>query len=135
MDAPEIVAAICTELSESGEADVFIRMARENTDRRFFGGQYQYAVAYRACHLFTVTRGAGGNAAAGIGQVASMSEGGLSMSFATSAASSAADGGLETTKYGKMLLGLIRSRPAMGANGAGLRAARAGGAEQEAWCL
>jgi hypothetical protein len=42
----------------------------------------------------------------------------LSVSFAPGAASDS--GSLDTTKYGKLLLGLIKSRPAMGVNTAGL---------------
>jgi hypothetical protein len=40
------------------------------------------------------------------------------MSFAAGASPDC--GGLDTTKYGKLLLGLIKSRPAMGVNAAGL---------------
>ena len=119
MTAREIIAAICPALAESESVDTFVKMAEENTDRKFFGGQYAHAVAYRACHLYTITAGSKGNAAAGIGQVASMSEGGQSISFATVAAG-ASDGGLETTKYGRMLLGIIKSRPCIGVNTAGL---------------
>lgn len=121
MDALAIVTAICPELAKSNSADVFLRMARENTSRDFFGTQYQYAVAYRACHLFKVTSGTVGNDAVGVGKVASMTEGGLSVSYQDNSSSSVSDGGLDTTKYGKMLLGLIKSRPRMGVNTAGLK--------------
>jgi hypothetical protein len=69
--------------------------------------------------------GGSGNPAFGMGQVASMSEGGLSVSFATGAAVSGS--GLETTKYGKLLLDLIKSRPSMGVNTAGLHYSPHGG--------
>lgn len=121
MDALAIVTAICPELAKSNSADVFLQMARENTSRDFFGTQYQYAVAYRACHLFKVTAGAVGNDAVGVGKVASMTEGGLSVSYQDNSNGSVSDGGLDTTKYGKMLLGLIKSRPRMGVNTAGLK--------------
>lgn len=120
MTAREIIGAICPALAQNDALSDFVKMAEENTDRKFFGKQYAYAVAYRACHLFTITAGSGGNAAMGLGQVASMTEGGLSISFATGSSASDADGGLETSKYGKMLLGLIKSRPRMGVNTAGL---------------
>lgn len=120
MTAREIIGAICPALAKNESLSVFVKMAEENTDRKFFGKQYAYAVAYRACHLFTITAGSGGNAALGLGQVASMTEGGLSVSFAAGDSQSDANGGLETTKYGKMLLGLIKSRPRMGVNTAGL---------------
>jgi hypothetical protein len=91
-------------------------MAVELTDRGFFGKLYPFAVAYRACHHFTIT--GGGNPALGMGQITGMSEGGLSVTLAASAISDS--GGLDTTKYGKLLLGLIKSRPTMGVNTAGL---------------
>jgi hypothetical protein len=101
-------------------------MAVELTDRGFFGKMASFAIAYRACHLFTITGGDGSSdAAIGVGQIASMSEGGLSMSYASSAASD--NGGLDTTKYGKLLLGLIKSRPTMGVNMAGLHCPPHGG--------
>jgi hypothetical protein len=117
--ATSIIKTICPDLADSPSLDSFLDMAIELTDRSFFGKLYPYAVAYRACHLFTITGGEGNsNSAIGTGQIASMSEGGLSVSFATSAASDS--GGLDTTKYGKLLLGLIKSRPTMGVNTAGL---------------
>jgi hypothetical protein len=101
-------------------------MAAELTDRGFFGKLAAFAIAYRACHLFTIAGGdGGGSAALGLGQVASMSEGGLSVSFATGAATD--NSGLNTSKYGKMLLGLIKSRPTMGVNTAGLHCPAHGG--------
>ena len=116
----QIIAAICPELSGSPSLPVFVEMATEVTDKGFFGGQYSYAIAYRACHLFSVAGGGkSGNPALGLGQVASMSEGGVSISFATNASSDSS--GLDTTKYGKLLLALIKSRPTMGVNMAGLR--------------
>jgi hypothetical protein len=85
---------------------------------------YAYAVAYRACHLFTAMGGAansgGVSMVAGLGQIASMSEGGMSVSFATSAGSGEmSNSALDTTKYGKALYALIKSRPTMGVNVAG----------------
>lgn len=97
--------------------DDFLGMAVELTNRGFFGKLASFAIAYRACHLFTIT-GGGSNPAFGTGQITSMSEGGLSVSFASG--SSADDSGLDTTKYGKLLLGLIKARPTMGVNTAGL---------------
>jgi len=115
----QIIAAICPELSGSPSLSVFVEMATEVTDKGFFGKTYPHAVAYRACHLFLISGGGNsGNSVMGLGQVASMSEGGLSISFATNPASDSS--GLDTTKYGKQLLALIKSRPTMGVNMAGL---------------
>ena len=119
----QIIEAVCPELSGSPSLPVFLEMATEITDKGFFGKMFPYAIAYRACHLFSVSGGGsagGGNPALGLGQVASMSEGALSVTFATGGAAPDS-GGLDTTKYGKLLLALIKSRPSMGVNMAGLR--------------
>jgi hypothetical protein len=130
-DPRRIIAAICPELASSPSLDVFLGMAAELTDRGFFGKLASYAIAYRACHLFMVScGGAGGgleSAAAGIGQIASMSEGGLSVSFVTRGGETSNADGLDTTKFGKLLLSLIKSRPTMGVNTAGLHCPPHGG--------
>ncbi|MDR2403412.1 MAG: DUF4054 domain-containing protein [Spirochaetaceae bacterium] len=119
----QIIAAICPELSGSPSLPVFLEMAAEVTDKGFYGTMYHYAVAYRACHQFTVA--GGGNSAektvmnmGGGAPVASMSEGGLAISFAQGGAADGSE--LGSTKYGKMLLGLRKSRPTMGVNTGGL---------------
>lgn len=115
----QIIKTVYPELASSPSLDAYLDMAVELTDRGFFGKVAAYAIAYRACHLFAITEGSGGgNAAVGTGQITSISEGGLSMSFAANAQRD--NSGLETTKYGKLLLGLIKSRPTMGVNTAGL---------------
>jgi hypothetical protein len=125
-DPRRIIGAICPDLAASPSLDIFLDMAVELTNRGFFGKLASYAIAYRACHLFMVSGGGGsGNPAFGMGQVASMSEGGLSVSFATGA--SASDSGLETTKYGKLLIDLIKSRLKIGVNTAGLHCSPHGG--------
>ena len=126
LDPRQIIKSVCPALFDSTSLDDFIQMAVELTDRSFFGKLAPYAIAYRACHLFTITAGSGGNAALGMGQIASMSEGGLSVTFAQNQQkdSSSSGNGLETTKYGILLLGLIKSRPTMGVNTAGLHVPR-----------
>jgi hypothetical protein len=130
-DPRQIVTAVCPELASSPSLDVFLGLAAELTDRGFFGKLASYAIAYRACHLFMVSGGgsSGGgveSAAAGLGQISSMSEGGLSVSFATGGGTSNTEG-LDTTKYGKLLLALIKSRPTMGVDTAGLSCPPCGG--------
>lgn len=120
MTVLEIIGTICPALAESKVASKYIRLAEENTDRKYFGKQYAYAVAYRACHLYSITDVSSGGATAGLGQISSMHEGGISVSFAASGSNAAASGGLESSKYGIMLLGLINSRPHLGVNTAGL---------------
>ena len=101
-------------------------MASEMTDKRFFGGLYNQAVSLRAAHLFTVFGGFGGGGGVdalrelgGGAPVASVGEGKLSVSFAQ--AGGAGKSGLESTQYGRELLGLIKSKPTMGVKGAGLQ--------------
>ena len=113
-DPRQIIATICPELSGSPFLDVYLGMAVELTNRGFFGKMASYAIAYRACHLFTITSVGGNNPAIGTGKITGITEGGLSLSLAASATSDS--GGLDTTKYGKLLLGLIKSRPTMGVN-------------------
>jgi hypothetical protein len=123
--SPEkIIETICPELSGSPSLSVFLAMAVEVTDRGFFGSLYNQAVAYRAAHLFAVMGGGSSAAVSTIKElgggapIASMSEGGLAVSFAQ--ASSGTDGAaLGSTRYGRMLLGIISSRPRMGVNHAG----------------
>ena len=123
----QIIAAICPELSGSPSLPVYLEMAVEVTDKGFFGDLYNQAVAYRAAHQFTVMKTGNGSGAmeaikeaSGGAPVASMSEGGLSVSFAHSGGS--AEGtALGNSKYGRMLMELMRSRPTMGVNTAGTR--------------
>jgi hypothetical protein len=118
-DTRQIIQTICPELAVSPSINDFLVVAVGLTDKGFFGKMYSYAVAYRACHIFTITPGNGSrNPAIGVGQIASMSEGSLSVSFVASATTDIS--GLDTTKYGKMLLNLIKSRPTMGVNKGGL---------------
>jgi hypothetical protein len=120
--SPEkLIETICPELSGSPSLPVYLGMAVEVTDRGFFGSLYNQALAYRAAHLFAVM-GVGSSAAVntikelgGGAPITSMSEGGLAVSFAQT--SGGTDGAaLGSTKYGRMLLGLISSRPRMGVN-------------------
>lgn len=114
MSAEQIIQTICPELSDSPSLSNFIQIAKESLSSTFFGDLYNQAVAYKACHLFTLTAskksiqaqlGAGG-------EITSYSEGGISIGF--SAGSS--DKELASTKYGRMLLDLMKSRPTMDVN-------------------
>lgn len=110
MTARKIIETVCPELFGSPSLEVYLHMAAETTDKHFFGSLYNYAVAYKACHLFTVmgdSQGGGGsgNSAAGSAPIASMSEGGMSISYAVSA-SSEGSSDMENTKFGKLFLSL-----------------------------
>jgi hypothetical protein len=123
MSPRQIIEAICPELSGSPSLPVYLEMAVEVTDKGFFGSLYNYAIAYRAAHLFTVmgdSNGGGGSGNSGIGTnpIASMSEGSMSVSFAVQAQAAGADS-LANTKYGKMLEDLINTRPTANVAGPG----------------
>jgi len=121
--SPEkIIETICPDLAGSPSLQVYLGMAVEVTDRGFFGSVYNQAVAYRACHQFAILEGSGGASfvkeLGGGAPIASMSEGGLSVSFAQTANGN--DGAaLGSTKYGRMLMGLMKGRPRGGVNQAG----------------
>jgi hypothetical protein len=100
-------------------------MAVEIISQGFYGKMYNMALAYQACHYFTImgdSQGGGGSgdADAGIFPVASKSEGGLSVTYAVPSQTNTSSD-LENTKYGKMLMALIKGRPKMGVNTAGTR--------------
>jgi hypothetical protein len=126
ISAASIIETICPELSGSPSLQVYLGMAVEIVNRRFFGNLYNQAVAYMACHLYTVfgrsassetlktVKELGGGA-----PVASMSEGKLSVSFAQ--AQGAADGAaLGSTQFGRQYLGLKKGRPKVGVNMLGI---------------
>jgi hypothetical protein len=127
--SPEkIIETICPELSGSPSLQVYLGMAVEVTDRGFFGKLYDQALAYRACHLYTVIGGESSSSSSiddireigGGAAITSLREGGLSVNFAQSGSGSEG-AALGSTKYGRMLLGLIKSRPTMGVNTLGSR--------------
>ena len=119
----EIIKAICPELSGSPSLQVYLDMAVESTSTSFFGTMYHHAVAYKAAHLFTLLddskAGATGELGAlgGGAPIASVSEGGVSVSFAQNAATDVSV--LNSTNYGKTLLGIMKGRPRLGVNQAG----------------
>jgi hypothetical protein len=128
----QIIATICPELSGSPSLPVYREMAvsyiRENFVRGFFRTLYDMALAYLACHYFSImgdSQGSGGsnNPYAGA-PVSGMSENGESMSFAVSAAAPGDENSFSSTKYGVMFLQLEKrfkkSIPLMGVNTAGL---------------
>jgi hypothetical protein len=123
----QIIEAICPELSGSPSLPVYLEMAVAATSRGFFGSLYNQAVAYRAAHLFTALGAVSSSTVntikelGGGAQITSMSEGGLSVSFAQNSGGGTDTVDLDNTRYGKMLKELIRSRPTMGVNMAGVR--------------
>lgn len=118
LSAEQIIKTICKELADSPSLSVYLQMAEESLDSRFFGKLYQMALAYKACHLFTVygeDSSLSGIAGAGVNPISGVREGGLSVNFHGSGGSGS-DTSLSTTKYGKMLLDLMKTRPSADVN-------------------
>jgi len=117
----EIIKTICPELSGSPSLQVYLGMAAEVVSRGFFGNVYSQALAYQACHLFTLTnKEAGGSSQvdafkelSGGAPVTGIREGGLSISFGQGGSSGSEADVLGSTKYGRLFLALRKSRPTM----------------------
>ena len=114
MTAIQIIQTICPDLADSPSLSQFVQMASESLNSRFYGKLFNQAVAYKACHLFTITTGdkTGIHSIGGSGSVTSYHEGGIQIGFSANQS----DSELATTKYGKMLLDLMKSKPRMDVN-------------------
>lgn len=121
----QYIQAVAPALLQDPSLDVFIEMAKERTDREFYGVKYNHAVALMAAHIAFLlgagTLGAGsGNAEGGsTGSITSKREGDLSVSYGAGAVSASAgnlgDAELAQTRFGLMLLALRKGcRPFMG---------------------
>ncbi|MBQ2437623.1 MAG: DUF4054 domain-containing protein [Clostridia bacterium] len=92
----QYIQAVAPALLQDPSLDVFIEMAKERTDRAFYGVKYNHAVALMASHIAFLlgagTLGAGsGNAEGGsTGSVTSKREGDLSVSYGAGAVSASA---------------------------------------------
>ena len=114
MTAEQIIQTICPKLSDSPSLSQFIQIAKESLSSSFFGKLYNQAIAYKACHLFTVCSDSELNEilSVGGGSVNHLQEGGITVGFNNSNS----DKELSSTKYGRMLLELMKSRPTMTVN-------------------
>ena len=114
MSAIEIIQTICPALADSPSLSQYVQMATESLNSRFFGKVFNQAVAYKACHLFTLNNQSALNdiLSVGGGPVTGITEGGISVNFADTKN----DSELGATKYGRQLLDLMKSRPRMDVN-------------------
>lgn len=114
MTTEQIIQTICPELADSPSLSQYVQMAKESLSSSFFGKLYNQAIAYKACHLFTVTKKSALNDAINIGggSVNHLQEGGISLGFNNPQS----DKELLSTKFGRMLNDLIKTRPAMDVN-------------------
>lgn len=112
----QYIQAVAPALLQDPSLDVFIEMAKERTDRAFYGVKYNHAVALMAAHIAFLlgagTLGAGsGNAEGGsTGSLSSKREGDLSVNYSSPAATLAMKGVVESelsqTRWGLMLISL-----------------------------
>lgn len=114
MTAEQIIQTICPELAGSPSLSQFLQIARESLSSSFFGKLYNQAIAYKACHLFTMTKPTELNEITSIGggSVNHLQEGGITIGFNNVNS----DKELSSTKYGRMLLDLMKTRPTMDVN-------------------
>ena len=114
MTAIQIIQTICPDLADSPSLSQYVQIARESLSRSFFGKLYEQAIAYKACHLFILTKPSELNeiTAVGGGSINHLQEGGITIGFNNSNS----DKELSSTKYGRMLLDLMKSRPTMDVN-------------------
>ena len=113
MTAEQIIQTICPELADSPSLSQYVQMATESLSSRFFGKLYNQAIAYKACPIFTLTNQSSLSKAMSIGggSVNHLQEGGITIGF-----NNAGNKDLESTKFGRMLLELMKSRPTMDVN-------------------
>lgn len=130
----DYIAALAPGLASDAGRDVFIDMAKERTQRDFYGHKYNQAVALMAAHIWYLL-GAGsannpgsGNASGGsTGSIVSKHEGDLSVGYGTGAVAATSvkvgDTDLAQTRWGLMLLALRKGcRPFMGVCSGGCHA-------------
>ena len=114
MTAEQIIQTICPDLADSPSLSQYVQMAKESLSSSFFGELYNQAVAYKACHLFTTTKKSGLNEILNVGGggVSHIQEGGINVGFHAPHT----DNDLMSSKYGRMLYDLMKSRPTMDVN-------------------
>lgn len=106
--AEEYVEILCPELAQYHDAKSFIDLAKTLTSSGFFGDMYEYAVALRAAHLYTIFINRQGEG----GSVVQKTEGRVSITYSTDRQSS--DNELSTTAYGLQLLSLMKNKGTVG---------------------
>lgn len=106
MTVNEILQAINPNLYNDANRDIYVELATNQTDRCYFGANYNLAIALRASHMYILANRPNGET----GQINSKKEGDLSVSFSTGKSSGASDD-LSQTNYGMQLQTLIKQGP------------------------
>jgi hypothetical protein len=102
----ELIQALCMPLFQSSSLDIYTDLATEETSSSFFGKFYNYAIALRASHYYTIdVLRANGDS----GLVTAKQEGRLQVSFLHNM-KRASSSDLGMTQFGQRLQSLIHSR-------------------------
>lgn len=101
-----LMAAYSSELASDSRADGWLTLAALWCSRAYFGKSYALALALYALHVGALAD----SDSLVSGSIASKTEGGLSVSFASVSTSSDVDPWLSLSRYGLMLWQLIRAR-------------------------
>lgn len=101
----EWIDQLCPELSLAPNVDMFILMAKKVLSESVFGSDYNYAVALRASHDYSMSK----REPFETGLLTSKTEGKLSMSFWNSVDAKSKKT-LHLTTYGRALLELIGTK-------------------------
>lgn len=101
MTALEILQQIAPQIAALASISTHIELARLNTNQCAYGAKYELAVALRAAHTATIAESRPGGES---GNIASKSEGELSVSFGGSGFNS--DPYLSSTHFGQQLLSM-----------------------------
>jgi len=102
MSVNDIITTICPGLAADPLLVNYITMATSMTSATFFGTQTAMAIALRACHMWTIAQRSKVSGTGG--QLASITEGKLSMSFFAQSGKASA---LDQTTYGQQLKALM----------------------------
>jgi hypothetical protein len=99
MTASEYITLLAPQLASNALKDDYITMATSMTSSCIFEGNYQYAIALRACHIMTLASRLDGSS----GAISSKSEGNASINYALVNSND----GLMSTQYGQQLKSLM----------------------------
>ena len=109
----KIVKKVGSEFSDMSDEDIqfWIDLQKNAVSEKKFGADYPYAVALLTCHAMKMA-GNGEDSLGKIadtGRLASVSEGGTSISFATTTAGTSGDSEFQLTSYGVQFI-TVRNR-------------------------
>jgi len=102
----DLIATICPSLDINVNKDIYVEIATSSLNELYFGTQYNYAIALKAAHVFTIDNDpARTNGMAGL--VTGRQEGRNSMRYWNSVSDGSASD-LNMTHYGQRLKALMK---------------------------